>query len=157
MSDFVIKPGAPACSTEQPIERTGFFPAVYPAEVRKALRVPDAVTAPRLRAALIDAIMTIDADLAAWALLQVAAGRSTLADIPADEIDGESRYLRLYWRAVGCRAKAELVERIRDLDTTGAGDRAAGMLDRTPDELRRDATHAVRDILGTTRTTIALI
>ncbi len=54
-------------------------------------------------------------------------------------------------------AKAELVETYRDVDLTGAGQRKVEDAEPSIGELRRDAIHAIRDILGTTRTDIELI
>jgi hypothetical protein len=157
MSSFVTKPSAPAPAAETPITGNGFFPDVDPTQIRADQRVAEAITAPRLRSAVVGAMITVGRDLAGWAAQQAAAGYATLADVPADKIDGSSINLALYFRAIGCRAKAELIDRIRDLDTTSAGDRKAAAMEPGADELRRDATYAVRDILGRLRTTVELI
>ena len=72
-------------------------------------------------------------------------------------IDGTSTFVLLYRRAVFTAAKAEVVERYRDIDLTGAGQRKADDIDPSVTELRRDSLHAIRDIRGVTRTTIDLI
>ena len=63
----------------------------------------------------------------------------------------------LYRTAVGAWTKALLVERQRDTDLTGAGQRKVEELDESICELRRDALHAVRGLLGRTRTCVDLI
>lgn len=142
---------------DAPIAAT-WFPTIDPAAVRKEHRIRDAVTSARLRSALIGAIVTVANDLADWQARQRAAGYASLADVPSDfEIDGQPRHVHLYLRAVALYAKAEIVERYRDIDMSGAGERRAEDLEPTPGELRRDALHAIRDILGKSRTTVDLI
>jgi len=157
MSAFVTKPGAPVPAAEPPIAGDGFFPPVDPAKVRTEQRVADQVTAERLRAAVVNGMISASQDLAAWKAAQILAGYATLADVPALQIDGTSVNVTLYVTAVGCYAKARLVERMRDMDTTPAGDRAVDKLEPSVSELRRDAVHAIRDIRGETRTTVELL
>jgi len=140
-----------------PVSNDGFFPDVDPAKVRKAGRINANVTAARLRAALIAAIITVGNDLGSWAASQQSAGDAKLEDVPAVSIDGTSRLVHAYHRAITCFAKAEVIERYRDFDTTAAGGKALDELDASTDELRRDGVHAIRDILGKGRTTVELI
>jgi hypothetical protein len=72
-------------------------------------------------------------------------------------IDGTSTLVLLYRRAVFTAAKAEVVERYRDVDITGAGQRKVEDLEPSVGELRRDSLHAIRDILGVGRTAVELI
>jgi hypothetical protein len=144
-------------AAETPIVNDGFFPDIEPAAVREAARIPTSITPPRLRAAILGALLTTKGDLRAYRAAKVAAGHARLADVPAEELDGTSELLIMYQRAVALYAKAELIERHRDFDTTSAGGNDAQELTPTIGELRRDALHAVRDILGKSRTTIELI
>lgn len=156
MSGFVftdpVETDAPA-----PIAHDGWYPGVDPAQVKADQRVPASVTPERLREAIVAAMVTIGNQLGAWQRARQVEGRATLADVPASTIAGESRLVLLYRRAIGCEAKAELIERHRDLDITGAGDRRSDALDPAIGELRRAAIHAVRDMLGRGRTDIELI
>lgn len=158
---FVARP--PASEIEQPpaeetiIGNDGFFPDIDPAAVREAARIPTSITPARLRAAIIGAIMSVEIDLRAFAAASIAAGHATLADVPATQLGGESVQLFRYSRAVALYAKAELIERHRDFDTTAAGGGQADELTPTIGELRRDAMHAIRDMLGVTRTVVDLI
>ncbi|MFN3944591.1 MAG: head completion/stabilization protein [Allosphingosinicella sp.] len=161
MSSIVIPPPVlvapvPAEGGEQ-IEFDGFFPPVDPALVRAEQRIDDNVTAGRLRAAIVAAMLTIDNDVRAWRARHQAAGHATLADVPAPVIAGESRNVLLYRRAIGCLAKAEIIERYRDFDQTGAGQRDVAELSSAIGELRRDGRHAIRDLLGKPRTMVELI
>lgn len=158
---FVARP--PASEIEQPpaeetdVINDGFFPNIDPAAVREAARIPTSITPARLRAAILGAIMTVEIDLRAFATAWIAAGHASLAAVPAPQLDGQSVQLIRYHRAVALYAKAELIDRHRDFDTTAAGGGQADELTPTIGELRRDAMHAVRDILGQNRTCVDLI
>lgn len=160
MSGLVVKtavvPGTPAI-VELPVINDGWFPDIDPATLREEYRIRDNVTAERLRKAIIGAIMTVSNQLAVWQTAHLLAGRASLGTVPAAIIDGKSRFVLLYARAIGAYVKAELIEGFRDIDTTTAGQRQAEELEPSIVELRRDAIHAVRDILGRGRTYIELI
>lgn len=153
--DSVVPPPAPPETAI--IVNDGWFPDIALAGVRAHMRVRDNLPAARLRDALLDAIISVGNDLAAWGAEHAASGIARLADVPAPALDGESRLVILYRRAVFALAKADLVERQRDVDTSQTGDRRIDALDPTIGELRRDAAHAVRDILARPRTCIELI
>ena len=144
------------------IVNDGFFPDIDPAVFRKQHRIRDAVTPDRAREALIAAMLAVYRDLAAWALSHRAAGVRKLDDVRLSDgsistIDGINTLVLLYQRAVFTAAKAEVVERYRDVDLTSAGQRKAEDLEPSVTELRRDSLHAIRDMLGVTRTTVELI
>lgn len=142
------------------VTNDGWFPDIALAHFRGQVRIRDSVTVDRQRGAIIGAIMTVGNDLVAWAATRRTAGAASLAivvDVPNPILDGEPALLHLYRRAVYAYAKADLVERYRDIDTTTAGQRKADELDASVDELRRDGSWAVRDMLGRTRTTVELI
>lgn len=142
---------------EAPISSGSFWPIVDPVAVREAQRIDSTITAARLRDALIAAIGAVNRELAAFRAANTTAGYATLADVPADEIDGVSVNVHSYHRAVGCLAKASLIERYRDYDSTAKGDRKAEQLNDPIDDLRRDARWAISDIRGIGRTTVELI
>ncbi|MES2421453.1 MAG: head completion/stabilization protein [Pseudomonadota bacterium] len=147
----------PAAPAEAIITNDGWFPDIDPAAARLGLRVKESVTAERLRRALIGAIITTGNQLVDWQATQLAAGYATFGAVPTTVIDGKRRLVLLYERAIGSYAKAELVEGYRDVDLTGAGQRKVEDAEPSIGELRRDAIHAIRDILKTTRTDIELI
>lgn len=158
---MLIQPAPPAASGSQvdgdAIRSGSFWPDIDPVAARAAMRLDGTVTAERLRAALIEAIASVNSALSAWRSLQLAAGISSLADVPADEIDGSSVLVQRWQRAVQCLAAANVTERYRSFDSTGAGHKQADELDTTVDDLRRDGQWAIRDILGAGRSTIELI
>lgn len=134
-----------------------FWPDVDPQEIREAQRIDSTVTAPRLRMAIIEAIANANSELKAWRDQQVDAGINTLESIDVEEIDGTSILVHRYLRAVGCHTKALLLERLRDFDTTGRGDKKTDALSDPIDDCWRDYRRAISDITGEGRCTIELI
>lgn len=147
---------------EQPISNGqfwsgAFWPEIDPAKMRVAYKIDSTVTPERLRDALIEAIATVNTQLTNWREIQIATGHTTLEEVPAEEIDDTSINVHRYRRAVACLAKASLIERYRDFDTTAAGTKKADQLETPIDDLRRDARWAISDILGVGRTVVELI
>lgn len=158
---FVARPPeadlVPVPADEAVVVNDGFFPDIDPAIIRATQRVPSSITPARLRAAILGAIMTARIDLSRLAGDALSCGYPTLADVPAPRIDGISMKVLHYRRAIGLLAKAELIDRHRDFDTTSAGAAQAAELEGSIAELRRDAQHALRDLQGRTRTVVDLI
>lgn len=155
MSGFIANAGVTPPSTD--ITSGNFWPAVNLEALRKELRIDGTVTNERLRAAAVAAIIDVNDDLDEWRGRQEAAGYTALADVPAPQVDGRSRQVVLYLRAVACATAAEVTERYRSFDASGAGDRKADALTPSIDELRRDLRFAIRDFLRVRRVTVELI
>lgn len=134
-----------------------FWPDISIADLRADQRVDDVVTDARCRKAIRAGIETALIDLRAWQAGRIELGYASLSDVPAEEIDGVSRLVLCWHRAVLALAKADIIETYRDYDATGAGDRAADWLDDAIIQLRRDAAHAIRDLKGRARTCVELI
>lgn len=154
MSGFVIN-GTPQPSAD--IANGAFWPVVNPDEIRANMRLDGAIATDRMRAAVVAAIMMVNDDLALWRAKHEAAGIVTLADVPAEMIDGKSRLVLLYKRAVGCCTAAELTERYRSYDASDSANQRADDLTPSIDELRRDQRWAIRDLKGEPRVTVELI
>lgn len=152
---IINAPGTP--TIEPPIASSPFWPEIDPAQIREDQRIDNTITPARLKMALIEAIATSNTALRTWRDTQIAAGITTLADVEAEEIDSTSILIHRYHRAVGSLAKALLLERYRDFDTAGKGDKRADQLTDPIDDHRRDHLAALADILGQPRTTIELI
>lgn len=144
-------------AAEAAVINDGFFPDIDPVAVRDAARIPSSITPARLRAAILGAIMRAEIDLRAFAAAAIASGHETLNAVPAPELDGQSVQVIRYQRAIELFAKAELIDRHRDFDLTAAGVNQADELEQSIGDLRRDAQHAIRDMLDRTRTTVDLI
>jgi len=155
MSSFLA--AAPAPTEPSRIHNDGFFPNVDISIAAAAMRQDGTVTAERLRAALVEAMLSVNDDLSAWRAAQQAAGHATLDAVPSPPIDGKPATVHRYLRAVYCEARAGLIERYRDYDATAAGDRKAEALMQAVDDLRRDARWAISDIVGRHRCTVELI
>lgn len=158
---FIYKSDLPA-DQEKPITNGqfwsgSFWPDIDPVKVRSTQKIDSTVTSDRLRDSLIESISTVNSQLEKWRLIQIAAGRSSLEEVPADEVDGISVLVNRYCRAVGCTAKALLIERYRDFDATAAGNKKADQMENPIDDLRRDARWAISDILGIGRSVVELI
>lgn len=156
MNGFVVTVPAPGV-VEAKIASGLFWPEVDPVAMRASHRIDGSITTERLRDVLIEAIATVNRELSVWRAARELEGIATLAAVPADQIDTISINVHRYQRAVGCSAKALLIERYRDYDTTAAGSKKSDQLENPIDDLRRDARWAISDILGIGRTTVELI
>ena len=152
-----IVPSPPSETADPVITSSAFFPAINPSQIRDAQRIDNTVTNLRLRAVLVEAIASTNAALRRWREARQAEGIAALADVPAEQVDKVSIHVHRYTRAVGCLAKALLLERYRDFDSTAKGDKKADLLSDPIDDCRRDHHNALADIIGTARTTVELI
>lgn len=153
----MIIPAPTPATEEAPIVASTFWPEIEPAKVRADQRIDNTITPARLAAVLPEAlIVTIEA-LAEWKAVQIAAGWARLKDVPSETIGDKTTHEYRFHRAVGCLAKALLLERYRDFDSTGKGDKRADVLADPIDDLRRDWHNAIADIAGRSRITVELI
>lgn len=160
MSGFVsiIPPlDEPQAGADVTVKADGWFPQISLNDLRVAMQIDLSVTDARLKEAARAAMITIGNVLADWQAGQLLAGHETLADVPATTIDEESRLVLAWRRAIYATARAEVLEGARDYDATASGDRKVDVLNPAIGALRRDAAHAVRDILGRRRTAVDLI
>lgn len=159
MSGFVAQPPSspPAPDPADQVAGDAFWPAVSISEFRDAYGIAKAVTDTRVRDALRAGMLHVRRELRGWKAGHVAAGATALANVESEEIDGVPAAELLYRRAVCCVAAADLGESHNEISATADGrDRIAEEI-TAADELRRSATHAIRDILGVTRTSVELI
>lgn len=148
---------APTSPAEGEIDSSPFWPAISLPDLRDTVRLDGTVTTARLKHAVIDAITSVNRDLAVWRRAREAEGVATLAAVPGEVINGESAYLHSYRRAIYAMTRANLLERYTDYSATGDGVKGADAKIISSDDLYRDARFAIRDILGTTHITVALI
>lgn len=148
---------APTSPAEGEIDSSPFWPAISLPHLRDTVRLDGTVTTARLKHAVIDAITSVNRDLADWRRAREAEGVATLAAVPGELINNESAYLHSYRRAVYAMTRANLLERYADYSATGDGVKGADAKIISSDDLYRDARFAIRDILGTTHNTVELI
>ncbi|MGK4474139.1 head completion/stabilization protein [Aeromonas molluscorum] len=139
------------------IANSPFWPAISLPDLRETVRLDGTVTTARLKHAVVDAITSVNRDLADWRRAREAEGVATLAGVPSEVIDSESLHLHSYRRAVYAMTRASLLERYTDYSATGDGVKGADAKVISSDDLYRDARFAIRDILGTTHNTVELI
>jgi hypothetical protein len=154
MSGFVSSPAA-AAAVPATIEHDGWYPATDPAQLRASARIGEVVTPQRLQEAVLGAMVSVEAELAAWRALQTAASLAAVA--PGRTLGGEPRLVVLYRRAIAGFVAADLAETHRDITATAEGSDRGEAKALSADEHRRNATHAIRDMLGQTRTAVELI
>jgi hypothetical protein len=136
-----------------------WWPEIDLAVLRDAMRLDGTITPPRLLHATQEAVASTVAALGDWAQARRAEGRASLAEVPASAVDGESVHVQRFRRAVYCHAKANLLERYSDYDTTGRERRrdSEDVRANQAEHHRRDAAWASRDILGVPRDHVELI
>ena len=148
---------APTVPNEGEIPSHPFWPAISLPDLRDTVRLDGTVTTARLTHAVIDAITSVNRDLAEWRTARQAEGHTALATVPSERINNESVHLHSYRRAVYAMTRANLIERYTDYSATGDGVKGADAKVVSSDDLYRDARFAIRDILGTTHNTVELI
>ena len=153
MSGFVASGSTPSGH----INTDPFWPSIDLDALRSNLRVDASVTPARLETACISAAINLNRELKDWRVIQQAAGYSELAQVPAEQVQDVSALVHLYRRAIEAGTGAEVCERYRSYDSTNSGNKNAEELTPNIDDYRRDLRWAVRDFLGTNRTTVELI
>ncbi len=134
------------------IQLTAFWPAVNMVAIRRALRLGDNVTTDKLRDATENALLTIASQLNGWRLDRQAEGATQLVEVTGRaEIAGRSDYEILWFRAVYSEVGADLSERQLVAAATAAGLQRVEEIRSDAEMHRRNATHAIRDFLGTGR------
>ncbi|EBY9281795.1 capsid assembly protein [Salmonella enterica subsp. enterica serovar Worthington] len=134
-----------------------FWPEILLRDLRLASRIPGRTTTSRLKFVTTEAVAHVTDQLDDWRGIQESAGYSTLADVPARMLNGESVKVYRYRRAVYSAARALILENARDVDTTEKGDRKADALEVQTDDLWRDVRWAIADIRGTQRLFVELV
>ena len=141
MSTLVIAAQRPAETAEPPVKNTFFWPDIDLQQLRDSLRYEGTVTAQRLRLAVKTAISEVNAELYDWRADQMAVGFKTLADVPAEALDGVSEKITHYLAAVEAITAATIAERYRGYDASGT--KKAGDVEASADEYWRDARFSI--------------
>ncbi len=148
---------ATGTTTHQTINNNGFFPAIRTDEFVKTQKLDGVIADDRLLFALTLAISQTNMELVSWQIKQEGMGYFNLDDVPSEPINNISRLVTLYKQAVFSFAKASLLEKYRDFDTTALGNKKAENVETNIDAYRRDARWAISDIQGKQRSVVELI
>ncbi|MBL0229486.1 MAG: head completion/stabilization protein [Moraxellaceae bacterium] len=148
-----------ATGTPTPFTLTnnGFFPGINSDDFVKTQKLDGIVSDDRLVFALTLAISDANFALVDWQIRQEAMGYFELENVPSSQINNESRLVMLYKQAVFSFAKAHLLEKYRDFDTTALGNKKAENLEPNIDVYWRNARWALSDIQGKSRSMVELI
>ena len=149
-------PSTIAAPPAEPVDGTitgdGFWPDLDLAQLRKAIRIDQTVTAVRLRDAARGAMLDIMGELDEWRLKQVADGYLTLAAVPGRrKVDNLSDYVIRWSQAVQAVVAADLSDLQLGQSVRSAGVERAEELAVDIDKHRRNVTFAVRNFLGLSR------
>ena len=155
MQGFI--PTNPIPPNEGKVISSEFWPVIELDAFRSTMRTDGTITTDRLRHAVIDAVASVNGDLALWSQYQMAAGYPSLMSVPAESINQESVLVHRYRRAVYAMARGNLYERYLDSSATGDAVKDTEARDTTAADMYRDARFAIRDILGTGHLTVELI
>ncbi|MGV3915470.1 head completion/stabilization protein [Citrobacter braakii] len=150
---------APEQAPEQAeiIRNTPFWPDVDLSEFRSVMRTDGTVTQPRLKQVVLTAISEVNAELFDFRNRQQMLGWRTLAEVPAEMLDGKSERIRHYHNAVFCWARAVLNERYQDYDATASGVKRGEELAEASGDLWRDARWAISRVQDAPHCTVELI
>ncbi len=161
MNAFVITANPPATGVEAVVSNDGWFPDLLPADVRAFARLDGTVTPERLRPALVEAILTVNAELQTFKAEQIESGCDALDEVQAVKIDGKSAKLHHYTRAVCYCLMADLAEAYRNLsqlpDSNGKAGQVLERLVIEQNEHRRKQRWAIADLKGQRRVIAELI
>ncbi len=141
---------APEQAPEQAeiIRNTPFWPDVDLSEFRSVMRTDGTVTQPRLKQVALSAISEVNAELYEFRRRQQMLGYASLAEVPAEQLDGKSERIQHYFNAVYCWAHAMLNERYQDYDATASGVKRGEELAEASGDLWRDARWAISRVAG---------
>ncbi len=136
---------APEQAPEQAeiIRNTPFWPDVDLSEFRSVMRTDGTVTQPRLKQVALSAISEVNAELYEFRRRQQMLGYASLAEVPAEQLDGKSERIQHYFNAVYCWARSMLNERYQDYDATASGVKRGEELAEASGDLWRDARWAI--------------
>lgn len=159
---FVANPATLPSSAIDDVAGDGWYPALKVSAFKVAMRMGPSVSDARAREALIGGLVSAAVGLSRWRTSQEAQGvtaleHSLVDGLPGPSIAGEKRAVILWRRAVHAFAAADLVETHSDISATESGRDRREVRAASADDLRRDATVALRDLMGRTRAKVALV
>lgn len=128
-----------------------FYPDIEMAQFQTLYRIPAEYTPDLVEHQLALAITRVNDSLAFWQIDQVESGYATLADVPAQQINGESAKVQQYRRAVFCECKAEILKEFETAERKPVAENLAKTGEETEDKYRTFANHAIRQMCSLRR------
>ena len=160
MSGFVSTPAATSLPTAPPapiadlVVNDGWYPSMSIAGTRAILNVTTTITDPRMRDAIVGAMLGINRQLRDW---KAKTGVAALDLVPQAFIGTTGELVEIYQRAVRAETAAILSDYYDTLSATDGGRKREEAQEAPADHHRRIATHCVRDIRGRGRTKVRLV
>jgi len=153
--------GQPGISPVPSLGNIGFYPSISPNVFRAQLNVDSTVDDQQVEAVLQLSMLEVNQELAGWQTEQEAQGNTQLSDTTnvvygAGEAAINKNH-QLYIFAVQHLAKARILERMRNFDSTASGINQTSEMDIPIGDSRREARRCVRAIMGQTGTVVELI
>jgi len=165
-TDLVSTPPAPTSPAGSKVTPPEFWPEIDVNRVRAQVNLGGEIPHERLVEAIASSVVLVTDELADWQAAQEEAGFEALDEVdPGNTITtgtGEAaveitRLEHLFFSAVAAHTAARLADRNPDLTATREGSDRGDQRRDMAGELRRDATHAIRQIQGKPRTNAELI
>ncbi len=159
--NFVAQAGQDETATVIP--NLSFYPDIELLHFQKTTRVDETHLPERQIHALKTALREVNQDLQTWRNTLYALNPAptkldeTKGDIYGEGDAAEHEKVSDYLTAVYAKAKAKLIEKYRDYDTTKSGRMQDDEKIPNADEYHQESREAVRRIMGTDRCTVELI
>lgn len=139
------------------IDAGGFWPALDSGDFYDAYSIPAELPASTVIGHLRQSVICVRRALAEWKAEQENLGCTALAEVPQDSVDGQGELTLLWFRAVFCEAKAELLKETSTINRREVAENAAKSSEETEEKYREFAQDAIRAICGMDRISIELI
>ncbi|MXO64838.1 head completion/stabilization protein [Altericroceibacterium endophyticum] len=158
MNDIVSTPPAPASPEGSMVTTGAWWPDVDVNDIRQRVNLRGELPHARLVDAIEWGVIHVTTELTRWASAAIVAGANSLTDVdPLNRVNGAPLLERLFIGAVASTAAARLIERHPDITATREGSDRAEQRYELAAAFRRDATHAIRTMMGRSGTTVELI
>ncbi|WP_135443896.1 head completion/stabilization protein [Vibrio tasmaniensis] len=140
------------------ITNDGFWPNLNVGDFEKRRGIPAAQDPDRITIALVNAMAEVNRALAKLKTQYLEQGYGSASDVPVTPIvNGKNRLVIQYESAVNSRAKADLLPDIATVHTKDKGDHLADRSTDTRDDLMAESQRVIRNMLGVSRSSAALL
>ena len=140
------------------ITNDGFWPNLNVGDFEKRRGIPAAQDPERITISLVNAMAEVNRALIQLKTQYLEQGYGSAADVPVTPIvNGKNRLVIQYESAVNSRAKADLLPDIATVHTKDKGDHLADRSTDTRDDLMAESQRVIRNMLGVSRSSAALL